>query len=301
MALNILRRWKQRRLTVNAWAQEYRDIVVSWHLTPKTLANRINCLRHTTDHIGNQRLVDIRPADIARMVTDIWASGRHFTARRVLYEAESLFEQAILAGIIDRNPATPVKSPPAPVARSRLTFENWQTIQQWTAEHSQPWFAYALRLALVTGQRRADLVAMHHHHVQGDHLRIHQQKSGARVALPLDLHLDALKIDLRGIIQESNDYRHPGSYLLRKGNGAPLGAASLSAKFAEARDSALAQHDWGERSPPTFHEIRSLSERLYRGQGIDTKTLLGHKRQSMTDQYNDDRGLSADDWTHLTL
>nr|WP_281347270.1 tyrosine-type recombinase/integrase [Yersinia canariae] len=47
---------------------------------------------------------------------------------------------------------------------------------------------------------------------------------------------------------------------------------------------------WEEGIPPTFHEKRSLSEQLYREQRIDTKSLLGHKNQAMTDKYNDDRG-----------
>jgi hypothetical protein len=46
---------------------------------------------------------------------------------------------------------------------------------------------------------------------------------------------------------------------------------------------------------------RSLAERLYCGQGIDTRTLLGHKRQAMTDVYNDDRGLSRGQWRVLIL
>jgi len=45
--------------------------------------------------------------------------------------------------------------------------------------------------------------------------------------------------------------------------------------------------DW---NAPTFHEQRSLSERLYREQGVDTQKLLGNKTQKMTDRYNDERG-----------
>lgn len=52
------------------------------------------------------------------------------------------------------------------------------------------------------------------------------------------------------------------------------------------------------KTPTTFHEQRSLSERLYRAQGIDTKILLGHKTQSTTDRYNDDRGK---EWTKLAI
>lgn len=43
-------------------------------------------------------------------------------------------------------------------------------------------------------------------------------------------------------------------------------------------------------TPPTFHEQRSLAERLYREQGMDTQRLPGYKKQTQTDKYNDDRG-----------
>ncbi len=48
--------------------------------------------------------------------------------------------------------------------------------------------------------------------------------------------------------------------------------------------------DWGDKKPPSFHEIRSLSERLYSAQGnIDTSELLGHKDKETTETYHDDR------------
>ena len=47
---------------------------------------------------------------------------------------------------------------------------------------------------------------------------------------------------------------------------------------------------WDKGTAPTFHEQRSLSERLYREQGINTQKLLGHKTQKMTDKYQDVRG-----------
>ena len=48
--------------------------------------------------------------------------------------------------------------------------------------------------------------------------------------------------------------------------------------------------EWTEMTAPTFHEQRSLSECLYRAQGLNTQQLLGHKNQVQTDKYNDDRG-----------
>ncbi|OOO75265.1 integrase, partial [Shigella boydii] len=70
--------------------------------------------------------------------------------------------------------------------------------------------------------------------------------------------------------------------------GAQVKSNTLTMNFSKARD--LAGIDWGDGSPATFHEQRSLSERLYKEQGLDTQKLLGHKTQQQTDRYHDDRG-----------
>lgn len=70
--------------------------------------------------------------------------------------------------------------------------------------------------------------------------------------------------------------------------GAQVKSNTLTTNFSRARD--LAEIDWGNGSPATFHEQRSLSERLYKEQGVDTQKLLGHKTQQQTDRYHDDRG-----------
>ena len=76
-------------------------------------------------------------------------------------------------------------------------------------------------------------------------------------------------------------------------------AVGLSARFEEAREGAGLE--FKEGLPPSLHEFRSLSERLYRAQGINTMVLLGHKHQSMTDIYNDDRGLTKGEWKTLSI
>lgn len=301
MSFSILRRWKQRRVTIAEFAQLYDQHLLSLHLSPKTLTNRRNCLRHLVERIGTMPLREVRPSHVTRAITTIHSAGLKTTARRVLWEAESLFQAAIVEGLIDTNPATPVKTPPAPVARARLMLEEWREIYAWSEQHARPWASYALLLALVTGQRRSDLVAMRHSHVIGGHLRVEQAKTGARIELPLALRLDAVEMTLAEVIELANDYRRPGDLLLRKRDDQPFNPASLSCAFHDARDAIFDPARWAPKLPPTLHEIRSLSERLYRAQGIDTRTLLGHRRQSMTDAYNDDRGRSAGEWKRLTL
>ena len=73
--------------------------------------------------------------------------------------------------------------------------------------------------------------------------------------------------------------------------GSPIMLDTISKKFAEARDAAVAG---GEivvsGSPPTFHEMRSLAARLHAAEGRDAQALLGHKSAKMTDLYKDSRG-----------
>lgn len=75
--------------------------------------------------------------------------------------------------------------------------------------------------------------------------------------------------------------------------------ATLTVAFSKARDEV--DYNWGENgTPPSFHEQRSLSERLYRTQGIDTQVLLGHSSKTMTDRYNDSRVKEWKKTGHLT-
>jgi integrase len=63
---------------------------------------------------------------------------------------------------------------------------------------------------------------------------------------------------------------------------------TLATNFTKAREKA--NIDWGAGTPATFHEQRSLSERLYSEQRLNTQLLLGHKSRKQTDSYHDDRG-----------
>ncbi|PAV09218.1 hypothetical protein CBG25_03180 [Arsenophonus sp. ENCA] len=67
--------------------------------------------------------------------------------------------------------------------------------------------------------------------------------------------------------------------------------ARISTEFTRFRDKT--KLTW-EGSPPSFHEIRSLSARLYTekmGSNFAQK-LLGHKSAEMTAKYQDDRSNS---------
>ena len=61
---------------------------------------------------------------------------------------------------------------------------------------------------------------------------------------------------------------------------------TISRGFKNART--LSGLSWD--NPPSFHEIRSLSGRLYKDQGVDAQSLLGYKSAETTALYIDVRG-----------
>lgn len=287
-----------RYRTCAHWAIEYEQIISQRPISEHTKTNRRCSLKHVVQHLGDEMIGRVRPLRVGRMVRDISAVSAQ-TAKRVLFEARDFFNEAVLAGIIESNPAAPIKPPRVRIQRHRLTLEQWKAIRAWSAEHQPPWVPRMLDLALVTAQRRSDLRTLGPSDVWNDYLHVEQAKTGARLALPLALRLEAIGKSLGDVIADCERYASSGDTFLRRKSGRQLVDASLSARFEEAREGAGLH--WNTGLPPSLHECRSLSERLYRAQGIDTRVLLGHRHQSMTDLYHDDRGLSRGEWQRLPL
>lgn len=191
------------------------------------------------------------------------------------------------------NPALATKQPKSKVQRQRLSLEEWQAIYK-EAVTMQPYIQRAMLLAVITGQRLGNIASMKFSDIWEGHLNVVQSKTGARLAIPLSLSCNSLNIALREVISQCRD-RIVSPYLLHHHHavaiakrGGNIRDQTITMNFIAAREASGIK--WKDGTPPTFHEQRSLSERLYREQGIDTKSLLGHKNQAMTDKYNDDRG-----------
>ncbi|MDR0673319.1 MAG: tyrosine-type recombinase/integrase [Zoogloeaceae bacterium] len=248
---------------------------------------------------ADRKLRKIRAADVARAVRAVWEAGERAKARRVLSVARDLFAEAVTNGYLDVNPARHVRALPNRVRRRRLALADWVRAQGVLAEAVIPWRRVFALLALVTGQRRGDLVKMRFDDIWDGHLHVVQQKTGERIALPLALRLDAVGVSLGDVIRDCRAIGVPGETLLRKRAGGPLSGASLTKAWAGAFRTAPCSAP----APCSLAEIRSLAARLYRQEGVDAQTLLGHRRASTTAIYLDDRGLTreAGEWRTLTL
>ncbi|OHV13023.1 phage integrase central domain-containing protein [Kushneria phosphatilytica] len=298
---NVMGKVSPRYRSLSRWCENYVEILSMKDLSPKTMTCRRANINNLIEHLGDMAVAQIQPMHVARAVRAVTDSGRPYAAKNMLKEANSVFNEALLAGWALTNPAAHLKPLRPQPARSRLSLEQWQRIYRHAEVHGQGWLTHALRLALLSGQRRTDLVNLTFKHEWDGHLHVHQQKTGERIAIPTCLGLNAIGMTLADALEECRRYHQSGTHLLRKKGGKQLGAASLSTRFAEARDHVIAPGEWRGKMPATFHEIRSLSERLYRDQGVDTMTLLGHRSQKTTDGYNDDRGLTHGTWRTVEM
>lgn len=285
--------------TLGEWAETYLMIIDGKPVEEKTKINRRSTLQHILNGLGRDRIISaVKPHEVSGLVMGIYKAHPQL-AKRVLIEAKDFFNEAVAYAWLYRSPAASIKAPHVRVLRQRLTLDQWQMIHAWSAANQPAWVSRMMVLALVTGQRRSDLEKMRFSDVWDGLLHVEQAKTGERLAIPVELRLDAINVSVSETIDGCRKYAVNDDYLLRKHNGQPLGMASLSARFEEAREAALPAFASGH--PPSLHECRSLSERLYRKQGINTMVLLGHRNQSMTDMYNDDRGLTHGEWRTLDL
>lgn len=296
-----LARMKGRRtdITVAEWLDKYVGIqeerLKHNELKPNSYRQKAKPIRLFREHCGMQHLKDITALDVAEIIDAVKAEGHNRMAQVVRLVLIDVFKEAQHAGHVPPgfNPALATKQPRNKITRQRLSFEEWKTIYA-TAEKQQPYLQCGMLLALITGQRLGDICNMKFADIWDDMLHIEQEKTGARLAIPLDLKNDAVGLSLREVVSKCRDavvskylvhFRHTSSQAKR---GDQVSTSSLTSTFKKARDKCGIT--WEEGTAPTFHEQRSLSERLYREQGLDTQKLLGHKSKKMTDRYNDDRG-----------
>nr|WP_318380474.1 site-specific integrase [uncultured Enterobacter sp.]DAL63531.1 MAG TPA_asm: Integrase [Caudoviricetes sp.] len=289
--------WLDRYLAIQQERLETGDIKLN---SVKQKKKPVELLRQ---HSGMMYLKDITTLEIAEVVDMVKAQGYNRMAQVVRTTLIDVFKEAQHAGHVPPgyNPAQATRQPRNRVLRERLSLEEWKAIYA-AAEHHPPYLQCAMLLAVVTGQRIGDISRMKFTDIWDDMLHVEQEKTGSKVALPLSLRCEALNISLREVVAKCRDavvskylvhFRHSTSQATR---GDKVSASSITTTFKKARNrSGLS---WPDGKAPTFHEQRSLSERLYEVQGIDTQKLLGHKSPQQTARYHDDRGK---DWTVIAV
>ncbi|EAC1360587.1 site-specific integrase [Escherichia coli] len=290
---------KGKAITTSTWLDRYQaiqdDRLKSGDIRLNTYKQKAKPVSLLRERAGMKLISSVDVRDIAQLLDEYIAAGQPRMAQVVRSVLIDVFKEAQHYGEVPPgyNPALATKQPKRKITRQRLSLEEWQKIFD-IADASHRYMGNAMLLALVTGQRLGDISKMKFSDIWDDHLHVIQEKTGSKIAIPLSLRLNAINWSLRDVVARCRDYA-VSPYLVhffrttsQAERGAQVKSNTLTTNFSRARD--LAEIDWGNGSPATFHEQRSLSERLYKEQGVDTQKLLGHKTQQQTDRYHDDRG-----------
>lgn len=294
--------------TISDFMPRYKKIqeerLVRGEIKMSTLKQKDSPLKVLEQHLGMYQMDQITVKNIVSILDEYKDKGHNRMGQIFRKVVIDVFKEAQQVGEVPVgfNPAEVAKKPHVKISRQRLTFDEWGLIYK-AAEKDNYFLQRAMLLALVTGQRLADICNMKFSDIEDNYLLVEQGKTGAKIAIPLALRSQQLNVSLGEIISMCRD-KVLSPYLLHhhhaKGTakrGGKVMPGTLTVAFSKARDEV--EYNWEENgTPPSFHEQRSLSERLYRTQGIDTQVLLGHSSKTMTDRYNDSRGK---EWKKLVI
>lgn len=216
--------------------------------------------------------------------------------------AIDIWKDAIQEGWADDNIPLKTRNPTIKVKRSRLSITDFQKIHAVALKLKNKWLARAMELALVTAQRREDITCFEFKQgkkstgwAEPDALCVIQQKTKTKIRIPNYVGVNGWTVG--SVIKSCRDTiltrwlvhqnRHHGV----SKPGDPLSGDSLAQMFKKAVVLAEIKVEAG-KTPPTFHEIRSLAIRLYTEQyGLDFgQAIAGHKNAAVTSLYRDVRG-----------
>lgn len=137
---------------------------------------------------GRKRVSHLRRTDVvAHVAAAVEASGPH-AANSLLSKLKVLLRFAVENGWRRDDPASTVRK----VRAKSEGFATWTESDIAAFETKWPQGTrqrLALALLLYTGQRRGDVVQMGRQHVTGDAIRVVQQKTGARLLIPMHAKL----------------------------------------------------------------------------------------------------------------
>jgi len=210
------------------------------------------------------------------------------TANRMLRLLHQLCQHAIELGWIDADPTNGVKR----IASKSKGIHSWTDDE--IAGYESQWPPgtrprLALALLLFTGQRRSDVVRMGPADVSGMAIRVHQQKTGAALVIPL--HAD---------LRREIDAAPPGQTFLMTDRGAPYSVNGFYNSFVDWCQAA------GLPAGCSPHGLRKAAARRLAEAGCTTHqiaAITGHKTLAEVARYTravDQKNLARDAMALMT-
>lgn len=276
------------------WCDEFEKLIGERDAKPNTVRTRrsqMNRLRQTFK--GSTPAAEIDTLAVSSALKSLKGEGKARTAQAFRSFLIDCFDRMIANGWRKDNPARVTDEITVKVMRARLPFEAFMRLYETT---SIVWLRNAMALAIVSGQAREDCRNARFADFHDGGWWNERGKTGARILLPLELRLDCFGMSLDDVLRQCRTTGIVSRYLVHQTQrakgavvGKPLHVDIITRTFTA--ELAKLGIDWAGKRPPTFHEIRSLSGRLYKAQGnVNPQELFGHKDPRTTAVYTDGRG-----------
>lgn len=233
---------------------------------------------------GDRIAKSIKVAELIAWLDDKQPRVRSLHRTRLV----AIYNWALVRELVDRNIAQAIPTRAVKIKRGRLLESQFWAI----LPHAKRYVQTAMLLALVTGQRREDVANMQFSDIKDGILTWRQSKTkttgGMRVEGLLADIIHAARTD--GCVSKYIVHHQAGRGIANAPPGSKVFPDAISKGFQRARDKSGLFDDTPKEERPTFHEIRSLSARLYKERGGDPQAVLGHLERRTTDKYLDNRG-----------
>lgn len=279
------------------WIETYKPILLAGRgdkpLAPNSLKAYRRELRLAASMFDDAKsAAEITTADIVAELDKLTTAGKSNTAQGMRSHLYESFRQMIVRDWRKDNPVEAVPHIVSRVKRSRLSFDVFKRIYE---AESLIWAKNVYALALVSGQAREECATALFKDIRDGAWWCDRKKSGARIILPLELRLDCFGLSLGDVVKQCRSTGVLSKHLIHQTKswthskaGARIAVDTISSHFTTTLEAL--EIDWEDKAPPTFHEIRSLSGRLYKQEGkVNPQELYGHADEKTTEVYLDER------------
>jgi hypothetical protein len=243
---------------------------------------------------GERHCLSIKTDELSDFLDAIKAKGTLRMAQAIRTRLIDVFARGVSIGWVPANPASVTLNIQPVVKRQRLTLDTFKLVLAKAPEVAD-WFPNAMLLALVSGQDRSTIGLWERGWTKDGTATVYRQKTDKWIAIPTALRMDAIGLSLADVIAQCKSSSVVSKYLIHHPRsvgaakrGDPIRLQTITDCFTEARRLA----ELPDKHGVSFHEIRSLSKRLYDEQGsVDTKALLGHSTDATAAIYANNRGI----------
>lgn len=237
----------------------------------RTQRDNLAELAKLLDVFGHMPIDSIRPIDV-RTYLDLRGQAAKVRANREKALLSHIFNKAREWGYTD------VPNPCAGVKGHRETGrDRYVEDAEFAAVRDKAHYTLrdAMDLALLTGQRPADVLKLTRADVRDDTLHVTQNKTGKKLAIEITGELAAV---VQRILARPGTVK--SAWLIQDEKGRPLTYAMLRNRFDEARKAAGVSFQFRDLRAKAATDLEDLGH---------AQRLLGHRQRDMTEHYTRER------------